>query len=118
MPNGFRLDASDGRRKNQDSMERAGVPFKVGEARRVAEAFGERIAVDLQFGNQLVLVGSHCCEHRLGEDVRAELLGLEVGERCVVALDAADQVHSRLGSVHRVQHNLQKKTNKQIIITT
>ena len=102
------------------------VLFKVGETRRVAEALGERIRVDLELGDELILIGGDGYERRLGEYERLVLdvldegverqrgrgrleLGNEVGGG-VRVIGPLDQVHARLILVHRVEHDLSTTT--------
>jgi len=68
----------------------------------VAEAFSERVVVDLELGDLLVLVGGHGDERRLVERVRVERVPAHAED--VVRLNDVD---AWLVLVHRVQYDLQ-----------
>lgn len=61
--------------------------------------------------HQLVLVGGDGREDRLGEDVGAVLLLLQVGDGAAV-LPPLDEVDAWLVPVHRVEHDLQQTTRR------
>ncbi len=56
------------------------VRVEVVESRRVPEAFGERVGVDLELGDELVLVGSDSGEDRLGKHKRVVKFSFQGGE--------------------------------------
>lgn len=57
------------------------LPVKVSEPRRITEAFSEGIRIYFQFGDQLVLVGRDCGEHRLREDEGSVLFPRQIRDR-------------------------------------
>jgi len=91
-----------------------GIAIEVGEAGGVAESLGERIRVDLQFGDQLVLVGRHRRENCLWEHVGLvvqvlQFLGIR---RNALAMAKTHQVDPGLVAVHRVQNDLEGEKRK------
>lgn len=65
--------------------------------------------------HQLILVGSHRGEDRLGEYERFMLLLLKIGytKIVVVRLSTAYQMYPRLISVHRIQNDLKIEREKE-----
>lgn len=66
--------------------------------------------------HQLILVGSHRGENRLGEHERLVLLLLKLGyaKIVVVRLSTPYQMYPRLISVHRVENDLKEKKKNSI----
>jgi len=81
------------------------VILKVG-AGRVTEALGERVGLNLELGDALVLVGRDSGELGLREDKGPVLLLLNVGHGTVVSLAPLDEIHPRLELVHGVEDQL------------
>ena len=65
-------------------------PFYFADPGRVPEAFGKRVGVDLQFGDELILVCRDCREDSLGEDVGVVVLLLQVHNGAAWALSSGD----------------------------
>lgn len=80
------------------------LPVEIRQPRRVPESFGERIGIDLELGDELVLIGGDGREDRLREDVRLVVHVLQVFRAGghLLAGTQADQVDPRLVPVHRV----------------
>jgi len=72
----------------------------------VPEPLGEGVALNLELGDALVLVGGDRDELGLGEDKAATLLLLHVGEGGVVPVPPLHQPHPGLELVHGVQDQL------------
>ena len=69
----------------------------------VSKAFGERVVIDLQLGDLLVLIGRHSDELTLLEDV-----GPEGGVRQLEDVTGPHQVEPRLVLVHGVEDGLER----------
>lgn len=82
-------------------MNNSFLPIKVRQSRRIPESFCEGVGVDLELGDELVLVGSDGREHRLREHEGAVLLPRQVGDGPAPLTDF-HEVDARLVPVHRV----------------
>ena len=80
QPHGSHHAAEPGRHHRRRRKSGIKVGLVVVEPGRVPEAFGERVGVDLEFGDQLVLVRRDRGEDRLGEDVGVVVFLLEVDD--------------------------------------
>uniref|UniRef100_A0A182Q4U6 Uncharacterized protein n=1 Tax=Anopheles farauti TaxID=69004 RepID=A0A182Q4U6_9DIPT len=83
-------------------------PIEVVQPGRVAETLRERVRVDLELRDELILVGRHRGEDRLRKHERlvVELLQLGRTRRHALVRPDAHQVDARLVAMHRVQHDL------------
>lgn len=88
-------------------------PLEIRQPGGIPEAFSERVAVDLEFGDELVLVSGDGGEDTLREDVGAVVLLLQIGDGAREALLETHQVDPWLVPVHRVEDNLQEKRREE-----
>lgn len=82
------------------------LPVEIGEPRRIPESLGERVGIDLEFGDKLVLVGGDRGEDRFREDEGPVLLLFQIGDWTRAMLSPFDQVNPWLIAMHGVQHDL------------
>lgn len=88
--------------------QRESVPVEIGEPGGIPEPLRERVGIDLQFGDELVLIRRDRREDGLGKDERTVLLLLQIRDGTGM-FPPFHQMDPRLVPVHGVQHNLQQR---------
>ncbi len=81
---------------------------KVVQPGGIPESLGEGVGVDLELGDELVLIGGDGGEDCLGKDEGVVQLLVNVGDGWAT-LAADHKVDARLVAVHGVQNNLEKR---------
>ena len=77
------------------------------QPRRISEAFGERVGINFQLCDQLILIGSHCRENGFGENKCMVVFSLQVRDGAgVQRVPAGYQMNSGLEPVHGIEDHL------------